>query len=373
MKRLTVTPEMQARINNAAGGEVDPSKVAVFECIAMSGAPIQKPGSIFNGAVHSPSMLSAMAAYVNSGKSVPLNIMHDSGELPTGRVFYAQPMNGGIHAQFYLPSDAPEVSLIDQGIITEVSVQVLAEQMLCSACAWDYLSADASIMNFIDQTCVNEHTIGVDGTHLILTGLQNWFELSLVGTGASPGAMILSPSKAKLSQQQLDRLAASGVSPQAVILQTLPPKRKEDPMAELNLKEFTDTLAANASVIAGLNVEKTALEAQVAELATTKVALAAALTSNTEVSAKLTAAEAKVAEFDLMHAYLVDMAQKALVASGKTGEPGKTFAELKATIDTAGVNLANLVAGVSTVRATTLSASASGDDSMFAFRTPKGA
>jgi len=366
MKRLTCDAAMQARINLAAGGEVDASKLAVFECVAMSGDPIKKPGSIFNGAVHTPSMLSAMAEYVNSGKSVPLNLMHDDSALPTGRVFYAQPMDGGLRAQFYMPADAPEADLIDQGVITEVSVSILSAQMLCSACAWDYLGEDAGVMNFIDQTCANDHTIGVDNTHLILNGLDQFFELSLVGTGASPSARILAPSAAKLSQNRIDRLAASGVSPAAVILTTQPPKRKEDPMADLNLKEFTETLASQAGAIAKLTVEKASFEATAAEVPTLKASLATATSTITDLEAKL----AVTADYAAMHAYLTEQAQKALTASGKGGAPGKTFAELKAQIDESGVNLANLVAGISTVRATTLSAS--GDDSVSAFKMAKG-
>lgn len=332
MKRLDITPEIQQRLNTAAGTQVDPSKIAAYECLAMTSAPIQQPGSIYNGATNDRAMWLQMADFVNNGGSVPLQIMHESEDINTGRVFYAGVIDNDLHAQFYLMANDPRVPLIDQGIIGQVSVAVQSQAAKCSQCGFDYLGPDATAMNWWNRTCPEGHVIGEDGTHLELSGLDHWFELSLVGTGASPGAKILNRATAQLSEVNLAKLAASGLTLGATMMVA---KCEEPKVAEFDFKPYMDRLEASAQLLAEQKV-------RLAELDATKVKVQ-------ELEADLATAQAELAkmnsaEYTAMKDFLSDMAKKALIASGKTEEPATSFEALKAQIMDSGKHLANLAA-----------------------------
>lgn len=356
VKSIPITPEVQARINAAAGTEVNPNTVVAYECLAFSREPIKKPGSIFNGSVADPGFYGELATHVNSGKSVPLHIMHMDHVLPSGRVFHAAETEDGTRAQFYVPAQKPFNEDIENGLIGSVSIGALSKHLLCSKCQWDYRGPEATIMNFIDQKCANDHVLGDEGTHLISKGLENWFELSLCGTGASPNAKILSRSKALLSQDALSSLAASGTSPEAVIMVT-PPLGEDD----MTTKELTDKIEEQAGKVATLTASVAAaetkaaadaakiteLEAKLVTADAEKVALTAKHDTAVATLATVQGAQATVvAELTLAKTFLKDQVTKGLVAAG--GKAPETVpdsaAELIASLTTSGKNIANLVA-----------------------------
>lgn len=358
MKNIPITAEMQSRIDAAAGAPVDPSTILVFECVAYTRDPIRKPGSLFDGGVAKPGMYSQMAAYVNSGNSVTLQLMHADELRPDGRVFYAAETPEGLRAQFYTPITNDVNPDINNGLLADVSVGMVAQKILCSQCGFDYRGADATILNLIEQTCNEGHTIGEDGTHVVLDGLDTWYELSLCGAGASPGAKILAPAAARLAarSKHLHQLAASSGAPEALILMT-PPHPANPKGHSMDLAEFTTQLTAKVTEIADLTAKltaattaKTADDAKIVDL-TAK--LTAAEAAKTELTAKFTAAEttiarhtAVVAELTAARTYLKVQAKAAVIAAGGKADAviPESIAELTALIDGSGLKIANLAA-----------------------------
>lgn len=346
MKQISVTPEIQARINAVAGTEVPPDTIAVFECIAVTKQPIRKPGSIFDGATYEPSFFTELAAAVPPDQGVMLQVMHDTTPLPTGRVFTAKETPEGVRAQFYVGRGKYDiVPDIDNGTINQVSIGAMSRQMLCSKCRWDYMSPEASFSNFYDQTCANGHTIGVDGTHLILVGVKRWFELSLCGTGASPGALIVGRAKAQLMASTADfaLLAANGRAPEATIFAT-------NPTGETRMDPITTLTASLQSRMDENATLKAALSAKDAEMATINAALTASKADVTRLTAELAAAnafKAKAEGFDAAYTTLHANAVKAKIAMGGKAEDvakDATVTQLNEIIETAGAHLAQLVA-----------------------------
>lgn len=357
MKRLTVTPDMQAKINAVAGTEVDPASIAVYESIAVTKAPIQKPRNLYDGGTFDPGFFGEMAAFLSSGKSVFVAPIHNTEQLPLGRVFNAWETGEGLRAQFYLPMTSGDlVPKIDTGVIKNVSIGALPKQLLCSECSWDYMGKDASIMNILDKTCENDHTIGENGVHVVSKGLDTWFELSLVGTGASPGAEILARSKAQLANDNsasLVRLAANQVPPEAVMLVTTPTGDIDMDAKEIaaQLKaEFTTSLAENATKIATLEAKASGLETQVGSLQTqltaANTALEAANTAKTNAEAKAVTLEATVTQLKPVGDFIKEQAEKAIIASnGKPESLPKEYSGMIETIKNSGMHLAQIVAG----------------------------
>jgi chromosome segregation ATPase len=133
------------------------------------------------------------------------------------------------------------------------------------------------------MTCDNEHTIGENGTHVRLVGMDTFAELSLVGRGAAKDAKILSRAKQNqsLSQETVERLAASNIPAEAHILtasykldNSTKTKQGENPMSGLEtmLSETSQKLGKVESeltqatvTIEGLNGEIETLKASNAE------------------------------------------------------------------------------------------------------------
>lgn len=280
-KRLEITDEIKARIYAAAGSEIDVSKVVVFECIAANSHPLDKRGSIYHKGVISPELLAEMAGIPAKG-GVPLHNMHLQGmEHPIGKTFFAQAMSderGGteLRSQFYLPiTEVDLISKLDTGVIDEVSVGVRSKEILCSACGFNYATAD--IMAIYNQTCENDHTIGKDGVHVQLKGLDRWLELSLVSLGAGDKPKIVGRTKALLGADNYNQLAASGQVPDAT---TLFATVKDQTMTNvLDTTKLVADFADATGKLAVANVTLTAAQAQV-----------------TDLTARLTASEARVAE-----------------------------------------------------------------------------
>lgn len=229
-KQVEITEELIAQIELVTKTSIDPDSIVAFEAIAASTRPISKMGSMYNGAVMSRQLLNDMAEAVNTGsESVPLHTLHLQGdELPIGRVFKASVKDApdgsaNLHTWFYLPASETElVQKINLSVLDEVSVGVKSQNAFCSKCGFDYFGAEADFTYLFSQTCENGHTIGSDGTHLKLAGLDLWSELSLVSRGASNNPKILSRARNTVSQEAQDRMAASGTPVEAALLVTSP-------------------------------------------------------------------------------------------------------------------------------------------------------
>ena len=341
-KAVQITEAIQAQINAAAGGDVDPNTITVFECTAINTKGLSKKGSIFDKAQISRSTLVEMAQGLNSqAYAVPLHTLHMQGEeLPVGKVFYGEVFDEAdgsseLRVLFYLPNDTQShlISDINSAVIDEVSIGLRTKNALCSECGWNYYGPDATYSNLYDRTCANDHVIGEEGVHLSLVGLESWLELSLVSRGAAKNAKIVSQQKRRLAASESEKMAASGRSAEAEILILNSTLKEQDEMdltvlvAQLGEKSAALALADKATVDA--NAALAAATAKVTDLETQ----VATLTASTGDQA------AKLAELDVAKTFIADHAKKGLVATGKTDEPAADLAGQIAQIEAAQVAL----------------------------------
>lgn len=370
-KRLDITDQMRPHLFRAGGEGLDLSSIAVFEALAINNRPLpRKNGTLFEGAVFDDGLLQAMAGHLNRTQGVPLHLMHNANyELPVGKVFYGDVRLGAdgrqnLHVLFYLPlSEAADlINKIETSTIDEVSVGVLAEHIYCSECGFDYLGADATLEHLWTRTCANGHTIGENGTHARLVGLDEFFELSLVGTGGADNAKIVSRGRAKLAPETAQRLAANGLAPEIIMLSATANKESKSMTTNAVTAE---TLLAQVTDLTG---KLTLANAQIAELEKVKASV-------TELTGKLTEADKKVAEFDKVKASvdaakaaLSGVAKKVLIALGndKPEVEDKSIEDLTKIIDEGSAKLAAAIpAGGVTQTGKQLAAEATANYSAF--------
>lgn len=270
-KRIEVTTAIKEAIIASVGSEIDFDNIAVFETVAVTSRPINKPGSIFQDAVIPRATLEQAAAQLNTGTFVPLHTLHMQGyELPVGRLFKgtvgtSQDGFDELHALFYVdPTEKELASKIENGTIEEVSVGLRPEKLVCSGCDFDY-GLQSSEDNLWTRTCDNGHVLGMGGYHLKLEGVKKFMETSLVSKGASDGAKILNQRKRLLASQFAD-LAASCNNPEHTTLFASPTLGEE-----IDMKEIEELQAGLA-----------ALTAKVGEQATQLTAAQATITAQTE-------------------------------------------------------------------------------------------
>lgn len=270
-KQVEITDEILAQIERVTKTSLDPNNLVVFEAAALSTNAIHKPGSIYHGARPSRQLLVEAASALNEGtESVPLHTLHMQGEqLPVGRVFRAQVVDevdgsSTLRAMFYLPrSESELIEKINLSVLDEVSVGIKSKEAVCSKCGFDYFGPEADFTHLFAQTCENGHTIGEDGVHIKLVGLDKWMELSLVSRGASDKPKILSRPKQILSKDEYDRMAASGKPLEALVLFTS--TKMENPlMAEENAQAEEEAAAIEAAAAEAAAAEAEA-EAAAAE------------------------------------------------------------------------------------------------------------
>lgn len=227
MKQLQMTPELSALIKSRVGEDVDTSKLAVFETIALNTKPLPgKRGTIFEKAVVKPVTLAQMVDYVTSGNHLPLIADHELFGAPKGRFFHAALFSDTnslddleMRALFYLDeTEAETITKLDSGSLDEVSVSFLSTAFLCSECGFDYFSQGTND-NIDSRTCDNGHTIGEDGVHAEMVGLSQFIELSLVARGAADNPKIVGKSQSKLAPEQVYRLAAKGFETDNLVFQ----------------------------------------------------------------------------------------------------------------------------------------------------------
>ena len=308
-KRLDITPEIAASIARSTDNSVNPEEVAVFETVSLNTLPIRKKGTIFDGAIATESLLQAMADFTNTPPGfVPLHTNHQQGEeMPIGRVFEAQMGDAGngvkeLRSMFYLPlSEATLINKVDTGVIEEVSVGVRSKHLNCSECGFDFLGAESTSEHIWSKTCENGHVIGEGGVHVNMSGLDRYFEQSLVSIGAANNAKIQSRTKARMGKEQYDQqLAATGVPPGVTTLYASPTIHKEQSM------DLTELVAQLTTAKADNQVK----EAAVKKADETVVALNASVAAlQDEVNTLKGAADIKLPEVQAQ----LDAATQALV------------------------------------------------------------
>jgi hypothetical protein len=373
MKQIPITAQVMERMRAAFGDEADLSGYAVFEAVALNTRPIRKSfPKVWKGAQHTPSYLHQMREQL-ARESVPFQVMHDSSELPLGRVFAGTVTPEGQLAVQFAINPAGEgkelIEKINAGTVDQVSIAALAKHVECSECGWDFMGDDADIMNFFTGECGNKKcgaVMGEEGAHAKISGLDSWFELSAVGKGGAEGAFILGPSKSNFDNGAYQRLAASS-DPNAMRAKVLIATADVQGDDQVNVQEFTAAIASEAA-------KTTAAEAKVAAAetrATAAEAQVAQLTADLATANEAVAAAPKKAEFEAAVAALTDIAKRQALALGKKVEDVPTdVAALVESIKTANETLTAIIPVGG--RAQTADASqAEPAQSIGAFRTQK--
>lgn len=304
-KKLQITPQIADWISKSTDGSVDPNTVSVFECIATNSLPLTKRGTLFDKAIIPQATLQAMADAVNNGAFVPFHTLHKQGvELPVGRVFRGE-VNvradgiAELRALLYVVNTETDlISKIEGGAIDEVSVGLVTKHINCSVCGWDYKGEDATFAHIYSQTCENGHTLGENGTHTILNGLDTWLETSFVSLGAANNAKILSRAKSLMGDERYNKLAASGIAPEATTLFCSLTLTKEPKM---DIKELVDSLTTIKAEKIGVEGELSTAKADVARLTGEVATLQGKVTeltaqANPELTEQLKTAQASLAE-----------------------------------------------------------------------------
>jgi hypothetical protein len=275
MKQLDMTPELAALIKRRVGEDVDPSKLTVFETIALNTKPLPgKRGSIFEKAVAKPVTLAQIVDYIDAGNHAPVMFDHEMEGAPKGRLFHAELHSDDnsldeleIRGLFYLDStEQTTIDKINAGSLDEVSVAFLASAFLCSECGFDYFS-QGTPENIATRTCANDHTIGDDGVHAEMVGLAQFIELSLVARGAADKPKIVGKSQSKVAPESAYRLAAKGFEADDLVVQAQLGKEEDMDTTKLvsDLAERTGEVAVLKADVARFTGEKEALTTQLSE------------------------------------------------------------------------------------------------------------
>lgn len=341
MKQLDMTPELEAQIKAAVGPDVDTAGFAVFEAIAINNRPLPgKRGTIWDRAIVTPLTLKQMVDHINNGGHLPLISDHDLSGAPKGRVFaagldFAEAGSVEMRVLFYLDATEGVIAVkLNAGSLDEVSVKFLSSQMLCSECGFDYFGSDSTARNIYTQTCANDHTVGEDGIHVSLVGLNQFVELSLVSRGAADKPKIIGKSASKLKPAGL-QLAARGFEVDDLICQA---SRGEEEVSAFDPTTLITQLSASNGT---LSAEKTRLEAELSVSATARTAAETQVTALTaqvaDLETQLGEAQAKPnneADYQVAVAFLGEVLSNVLTASGAEApaELPKTVAELTAAI-----------------------------------------
>lgn len=360
MKKLTITAAMLERLKKV-NPDVDPDKISVYEATAINTLPIVKKGSIFHGAKMTESTMQEFVEFLLNGGNVPMHQIHDqSYGLPVGKVFHAEKIQAAglpeVRILFYVDNTEDKlIAKIESSTIDEVSIGAETKHMLCSECGFDYKGEKATAENFWNQTCDEGHTIGTDGVHLSLSGLENWYETSLVSRGAARNAKIVGRAKSLLGEVEYNRLAATGIDPSAKILFATATPNPKSPENSMDTEKLVLQLTTISGENAVLKAAETRHAATVTELtgkvtaAETKVTELTATVS--DLTAKLTAAsatpDAKIKESaEKATKALFSMAETMAIASGNTKPAADADVDaLVASIDASKVKLSALPIG----------------------------
>lgn len=296
MKMVTLTPAITEKLK-ASFGDADLSNIVVFEAILANGLPIRHAGGLYAGARISEGTMALMADFVGR-ESVPVILNHITDGEAKGRLFAGAVKDGALHGLFALNrlTDAATVERLNSGISDQVSVSFLSEHAFCSECQFDYFSPEATLDNMYYLECDKGHAIGENGVHVRLTGLKHFYELSVVGQGAVPGAKVIDKKKSAFVQgDDLRRLAAKNIHPAMVVLSASPTLKE----IEMDIAPLLAQLETRAVEINTANLAVTALTG---ERDTARTELAAAMERITTLeaaqSSDVAALQARVAELE---------------------------------------------------------------------------
>lgn len=331
MKQITLTPDILVMLERS-GLQAD--SVVVYEAIALNTRPIRKRHPLYFGAVHRRDVLLEMAARVER-ESVPLQVMHDGEQLPIGRAFHGMVFDTGSESELRVlfavdKTHQDVIAKIDSGTVDQVSVSVIGKQLKCSACGFDYFGEQATFENIFTGTCDQGHVLGEDGVHAVIEGLDQWFELSLVGQGGAENARIVKRDQSRLGAD-LQRLAAKIKDVDLLILTASADTNTGKESMDENLKalvaQITEakvelvTLTAKADGLTASVAEK---DTKIAELTAKVAELEEKLTALGDPATALTAAQTELAttkeSLTAADTALRDVLTKVLTASGKVDE-----------------------------------------------------
>jgi hypothetical protein len=342
-KDITLTQELAEKFHQKFGEDVDFNNFYIIKVRAISTEPVHQ-NTIFDGAVLTASSIDEMKDIVNyTDENIGVLTMHDSSELNVGRVFHSEVVDeGGVTALYaylaILKTDDTKdlIAKIDNNVLDEVSVSFTPKHAVCNKCDFDYMGSDADIMNWLTQTCPEGHTIGEDGCHLNLSGIEHFSEISIVNRGAATNAKILKEKRSThYSEEELRKLAASANKADlyvATFRNKLEKKMTVEKTKEVLLDEKIAELEAEnaklkqtldlAEKVKTLEAELEAANAKIAEL-TEELTKAeeAKETAIAEKSAEIEGLQSEKAEQETKLSGAMDFikaeVQKVLVASGE--------------------------------------------------------
>ena len=254
---------------------------AIYKVKAISTEPLSKPNSLYDNGVCTPATVFSLSDIVaNSDTNVGVVYNHDMTMLNVGRAFHAefsQEESGRAVTYVYLAvmktSDTADlIKKIDNSVLDEVSVNFKATHVRCSECGWDYNGEDADESNWWETTCANGHRIGVDGCHVVLDGVDLFFEISIVNQGAAKNPKILnSYTKESVIKNEIYQMAASN-KPSYMYVTRLN-ARLENEMEELQttIPVPAEPAPAEPAPVEDTPVENTPAEPAPAEPATEEI------------------------------------------------------------------------------------------------------
>lgn len=334
MKQIEKTQRIRDLLT-ASAGDVDVDALRVYEAIAFNTLPIRKEHPLYKGARADRAFLLEMAAELRR-ESRPVQIQHDKEPLPIGRVFHGEVKDTGVDSElrvlFFLdPTANAEATKIEAGTVDQVSVSILAKQLLNSKSGFDYFGPDASYENIWSGTDPDGNQLGKAGVYGQLRGLANFWEMSLVGQGGAQNARIVTRDKSHFGES-FERLAASGMDPNSLVLNaTSTPKE-----TKMDLSTLVADLTSKTADLTNAQRDLTAAQAQVTALeatVTTHEATIADLTSQLETANAADVAGISAAR-DAAVAALSDVAKGVLTKVGKLDVQIPTdVAELSALIE----------------------------------------
>lgn len=206
-KRVELTEELKNKIRTRCGNDIDFSSAAFYQARIVSTEPISQD-SIYNKAQLARSTVFELEEFFNNDPqlNVTLQVMHDQRVLPAGRVVAVRAVdepdgvNSALYGVFMVSNEHQDyINKLDNGIIDEVSISMLAKKLLCSECGYDLREAspEEQFMAFFFHQCpkCEAELGGRDGAHLNLVGVEEFIEVSLVTRGAARHAKILDSSK----------------------------------------------------------------------------------------------------------------------------------------------------------------------------------
>jgi hypothetical protein len=219
MKRISLTPRVDALARTVFGADTDLTNLAIYEATVANTLPLRKQG-FYKGAKHSYTALSTLVN-LSKGQSLPLILNHDMRQLAVGRIIDTQLYAGEVRGLFglFIDQHSDLVSKLDKGVLGDVSLGAEPKSLTCSSCGWDYMGTEATFENIYNQRCGNDHTLGQNGVHLNIEDYSDFYELSLVNRGAVVGSNVHDAEKSSYKELQMSAKLSDGDFRKGLILQ----------------------------------------------------------------------------------------------------------------------------------------------------------